>query len=107
MVFPNRSCVYFCDRRAISSRCGTAAGEMSAMKSSTSRRSFASALTTSASVLEAIFWVVSSQLIFSNTSENIYQSLQISSDIFCVMRIAQKLGPHMVQNLSSVPRLST
>ena len=70
MVRPKRSSVYLRDRRAIISKYGSAAGESSAMKSSTSQCRFDNALLTSLSVLEAILSVVCSQLMFFNSSEN-------------------------------------
>ena len=72
MVRPNRSSVYFLDRRAMVSRYGSAAGESRAMKSLTSQRLLASARRTSVSFIREIRSVVSSQLIFSNSSENIF-----------------------------------
>ena len=52
MVLPKRSSVYFLLRRAMGSRNFSAAGEMSAMKSSTSHFDLPRARITSASVLE-------------------------------------------------------
>ena len=64
MVLPKRSRVYRRLRRAICSRYLSAAGDTSAMKSSTDRWLFERARRTSASVFDMIFWVISSQLIF-------------------------------------------
>lgn len=72
IVLPKRSSVYFLDRRAITSRYLSAAGDINAMKSSTSQCCFPNALLTSRSVFLEILSVVSSQLIFSNSSENIF-----------------------------------
>ena len=72
MVRPNRSSVYFLDRRAMVSRYGSAAGESRAMKSFTSQWLLANARRTSVSFIREIRSVVSSQLIFSNSSENIF-----------------------------------
>ena len=71
MVRPNRSSVYLRESLAIVSRYGSAAGESRAMKSFTSQRLLARARRTSLSVMEAIRSVVSCQLIFCNSSENI------------------------------------
>ena len=62
IVRPNLSRVYFLDSTAIVSRYGSAAGDSKAMKSSMSQLLFPRARRTSASVLDAILSVVSSQL---------------------------------------------
>ena len=72
IVLPKRSSVYFLESLAICSRYGSAAGEIKAIKSSTSQCCFPRALRTSASVFLAIRSVVSSQPIFCNSSENIF-----------------------------------
>ena len=51
IVLPKRSSVYFLDSLAICSKYGSAAGDTSAMKSLTSRCSFAKARNTSLSVI--------------------------------------------------------
>ena len=75
IVRPKRSSVYLRLSRAVVSRYGSAAGEISAMKSSISQCSLAKARRTSASVFDRMRSVVSSQDIFSNSSLNMFFSI--------------------------------
>lgn len=98
IVLPKRSSVYRRDRRAISSRYGSAAGESSAMKSLTLQWLLPSARRTSVEVMLAIRSVVSSQLILLNSSENIfpYSFLQVNhhtihcAEVYCPKLVNQR-----------------